>query len=308
VRSAPAAPPLLAAWLRSLRPGSLPLSGVAIALGSALAAWQGAFDLTTALLALLTAMLLQILCNLANDYGDVRKGSDTPSRAGPQRRRPLQTGAITLAQMRAALWLCGGLCVASGGVLIAHAVRTPHAALLFVLLGLLCIAAALGYTLGRYAYGYQGLGDLSVLVFFGWAGVAGSYALQTGGIDAMALWPASACGLFAVAVLNINNLRDIETDAQAGKKTFAVRLGPLWARGYHVALLALAPLCLAIFSALALPGWRGWLFVLALPWLARQAHLVLACRTPEAMRPMLAPTVRAALLTQMLFIAGVLLN
>ena len=302
----PSPPSLLTAWLTSLRPGTLLLSSAAIAQGSALAAWRGAFDPVTAALALLTATLLQILCNLANDYGDVRKGSDGPARIGPL--RALQTGAISLAQMRAALWCCGGLCLASGAALVAHAVHGCGAALLFVLLGLLCIAAALGYTLGRHAYGYLGLGDLSVLVFFGWVGVIGSYALQTGGIDMQVFWPASACGLFAVAVLNVNNLRDIDTDAQVGKKTLAVRLGPQRARGYHAALLALAPLCLAVFAALALPGWRGWLFVLALPWLALQARLVLTCRTPEAMRPMLVPTVWAALLTQVLFIASVMLD
>ncbi|MDR0478415.1 MAG: 1,4-dihydroxy-2-naphthoate octaprenyltransferase, partial [Burkholderiaceae bacterium] len=260
-------------------------------------------DLVTAVLALLTATLLQILCNLANDYGDVSKGSDGPARIGP--RRALHTGAISLTQMRAVLWVCGGLCLASGAALIARAAHNPDAALLFVLLGLACIAAALGYTLGRYAYGYLGLGDLSVLIFFGWVGVVGSYALQTGRIDALVFWPASACGLFAVAVLNINNLRDIDTDAQVGKKTLAVHLGRQWARNYHAALLTLAPLCLAIFAARALPGWHGWLFVLTLPWLALQARLVLARRTSEAMRSMLAPTVRVALLTQLLFIVGV---
>jgi 1,4-dihydroxy-2-naphthoate octaprenyltransferase len=292
----------LTAWLSSLRLGTLLLAGAAIAQGSALAAWRGAFDPITAALALLTATLLQILCNLANDYGDVRKGSDGPARIGP--RRALHTGTISLAQMRAALWLCGGLCLVSGAALIARAVHTPSAALLFALLGLLCIAAALGYTLGRYAYGYLGLGDLSVLVFFGWVGVVGSYALQTGHIDALVFWPASACGLFAVAVLNINNMRDIDTDAQVGKKTFAVRLGPWRARCYHAMLLTLAPLCLAVSATLALRGWCSWLFVLTLPWLAHQARLVLARRTPEAMYPMLAPTVLAALLTQMLFIVG----
>jgi 1,4-dihydroxy-2-naphthoate octaprenyltransferase len=297
-----ARPAAASAWLRSLRPGTLLLSAVAIAQGSALAAWRGAFDPVAAALALLTAMLLQILCNLANDYGDVRKGSDGPARIGP--RRGLHTGAITLPQLRAALWLCGGLCLASGAALIAHAARTPGAALVFMLLGLGSIAAALGYTLGRHAYGYLGLGDLSVFIFFGWTGVVGSYALQTGHIDALALWPASACGLFAVAVLNINNLRDIDSDAQAGKKTLAVRLGPWRARCYHAALLALALLCLTAFAALALHGWSRWLFLLALPWLALQARHVYTRRHPEAMRPMLGPTVRAALLTQMLFMAG----
>ncbi|MDR2852886.1 MAG: 1,4-dihydroxy-2-naphthoate polyprenyltransferase [Burkholderiaceae bacterium] len=293
-------------WLRSLRPGTLALSGIAIAQGSALAAWHGAFDPLIAALALLTAMLLQILCNLANDYGDVRKGSDGPARIGP--RRPLHTGAISLAQMRVALWLCGSLCLVSGAALIVCAVRTPGMALLFMLLGLLCIVAALGYTLGRYAYGYLGLGDLSVYIFFGWAGVAGSYALQTGRIDALVFWPASACGLFAMAVLNINNLRDIGTDLQSGKRTLAVRLGARRARRYHAALLAFAPLCLAVFVVLALRGWRGWLFILTLPWLVHQARQVLTHHTPEVMRFIFVPTVRAALLTQILFIAGLLLG
>jgi 1,4-dihydroxy-2-naphthoate octaprenyltransferase len=295
-----------AAWLTSLRPGTLLLSSIAVAQGTALAAWRGAVDPVTAALTLFTAMMLQILCNLANDYGDVRKGSDGPARIGP--RRALHTGAISLARMRAALRLCGGLCLIGGAALIRHAVRGPDAALLFTLLGLLCIAAALGYTLGRHAYGYLGLGDLSVLIFFGWVGVLGSYALQTGRIDALMFWPASACGLLAAAVLNINNLRDIESDAQAGKKTLAVRLGPLRARGYHAALLMLAPLCLAVFAALALHGWGRWLFVLTLPWLALQAHRVWTRRTAEAMRAMLMPTVLAGLLMQGLFIAGVLLN
>ena len=301
----PALPVLLVTWLRSLRLDAAPLSVVAVAQGCALAAWRGAFDLAGAALTLLTAVLLQILCNLANDYGDVRRGSDGPGRLGP--RRGLHTGVITPAQMRAALWLCTGLCLASGAALIAHAVRTPGATLLFVLLGLGCIAAALGYTLGRHAYGYLGLGDLSVLIFFGWTGVAGSYALQAGPVDALLFLPASACGLFAVAVLNINNLRDIETDALAGKRTLAVRLGPWLARCYHVALLALALACLAIFAALALHGWSRWLFVLTLPWLALQARRVYTSRAPETMRPMLAPTVGAVTVTQALFIASVLL-
>jgi len=139
-------------------------------------------------------------------------------------------------------------------------------------------------------------------------GVAGSYALQTGRIDALVFWPATACGLFAVAVLNINNLRDIETDARAGKKTLAVRLGPWPARCYHVGLLVLAPLCLAAGVVLTPRGWSGWLFVLALPWLAVQARRVLAHRAPEAMYPMLEPTVWAALLTQMLFMVSLMLN
>ncbi|MDR1967542.1 MAG: 1,4-dihydroxy-2-naphthoate octaprenyltransferase, partial [Burkholderiaceae bacterium] len=189
-------------WLHSLRARTLPLACAAIASGSALAAWQRAFSPGVALLALVTATLLQILSNLANDYGDVSKGTDTPRRIGPL--RGLHTGALTLAQMRRALWLCGGLAALCGCSLIAIAARTPGAMAVFAVLGLLSIAAALGYTLGRHAYGYLGLGDAAVLVFFGWVGVAGSCALQTGALDAAVLWPATASGLLAAMVLNIN--------------------------------------------------------------------------------------------------------
>jgi 1,4-dihydroxy-2-naphthoate octaprenyltransferase len=293
------------AWLHSLRPKTLPLACAAIASGSALAAWQGAFSPGVALLALVTATLLQILSNLANDYGDVRKGADTAQRLGPL--RGLHTGALTLARMRRALWLCGSLAALCGCGLIAVAVRTPGAMAAFAVLGLLSIAAALGYTLGRHAYGYLGLGDAAVLVFFGWVGVAGSCALQTGPLDAHVFWPATASGLLAAMVLNINNLRDIDTDPLAGKRTLAVRLGPQRARRYHALLLAGALGCLALFAALALPGWSGWLFVLSVPTWVRLVRQVLREPGAPAMRSLLAPTVRTVLLTHGLFMAGVLL-
>ncbi|MDR2011705.1 MAG: 1,4-dihydroxy-2-naphthoate polyprenyltransferase [Rhodanobacter sp.] len=291
-------------WLHSLRPRTLPLSCAAIVSGSALAVWQHGFSLGVALLALATATLLQILSNLANDYGDVRKGADTVRRIGPL--RGLHTGAITLMQMRRALWLCGLLAALCGCALIAIAVRDPGAIAAFALLGLLSIAAALGYTLGRHAYGYLGLGDAAVLVFFGWVGVAGSYALQTGHLDAIVFWPATASGLLAAAVLNINNLRDIESDPLAGKKTLAVRLGPQGARRYHVLLLAGALLCLALFAAFVLQHWSGWLFLLSVPSWIRLALQVLREPSTQAMQPLLASTVRAVLLAHLLFVVGLL--
>jgi 1,4-dihydroxy-2-naphthoate octaprenyltransferase len=291
-------------WLHSLRPNTLPLSCAAIVSGSALAAWRHAFSPGVTLLALATATLLQILCNLANDYGDVCKGADAVGRIGPV--RALHTGAITLAQMRRALWLCGLLTMLCGCGLIAVAARDPGAIATFALLGLLSIAAALGYTLGRHAYGYLGLGDVAVLVFFGWVGVAGGYVLQTGHLDASVFWPATASGLLAAAVLNINNLRDIESDPLAGKKTLAVRLGPQGARRYHALLIGAALLCLALFAALVLRHWSGWLFLLSAPVWLRLARQVLREPSTQAMRPLLMPTVRTVLLTHLLFVVGLL--
>jgi 1,4-dihydroxy-2-naphthoate octaprenyltransferase len=295
----------LSAWIASLRLGTILLSSIAILQGSALAAWHGMFDPVITVLALTTAALLQILCNLANDYGDVLKGTDGQLRIGP--RRALHTGVISMTQMRFGLWTCSSLCVISGATLITYAVNSAEAALSFVLLGLLCIAAALAYTLGRYAYGYLGLGDLSVLIFFGWTGVAGSYVLQTGGIDLVVFWPATACGLFAVATLNINNLRDIKSDARSNKKTLAVRLGPKRARYYHMLVLILAFLCLVIGAIQTWNGWRSALFALALPWLVVQACRVVTNHEPRSMLKMLAPTVLAGVLTQALFLVGLVL-
>jgi len=295
----------LRAWQQSLRLHTLPLAFVAIFVGSALAQWQDAFVASIALLTALTATLLQILSNLANDYGDVLKGADTFGRIGP--RRGMHTGLISPAQMRRALWICSGLCVLSGSALIALACRDWATAAGFLMLGLLAIIAALTYTLGRHAYGYLGLGDLSVLMFFGWVGVIGSYWLQTGLWNPAVLLPATASGLFAAAVLNINNMRDIETDPRAGKKTLAVRLGPRRARRYHAALLASAWACLAAFAALHSPAWSVWLFVLMTPALIRHARQVMREPRAEAMRPMLARTVKAVMLTQLLFALGVVL-
>lgn len=294
------------AWLESLRPRTLPLAFSSIVAGSALAAWHHHFDFPTALLALLTAGLLQILSNLANDYGDAAKGSDTPDRLGPL--RGMQKGLISAAQMRRALLLAVLLSLASGIALIAVACRSPQDVLGFVLLGLLSIGAAITYTVGSKPYGYRGLGDLSVLIFFGWISVAGTYYLQAHQLDGVVFLPATACGLLAAAVLNINNLRDIESDAANGKHTLAVRLGARKGRLYHALLLAGSALCFALFALFYPHSPWGWLFVLALPRLWRHGRDVLQQPQAEAMRPMLEQMVKTALLANVLFALGVVLS
>ncbi|MDR0996429.1 MAG: 1,4-dihydroxy-2-naphthoate octaprenyltransferase [Zoogloeaceae bacterium] len=272
----------LNAWIASLRPKTLPLAGCGILTGTASALalgapWQPGIFFS----ALATALLLQILANLANDLGDAEKSADTPERIGPL--RGMQLGLISPREMKKALILTIGITVASGLALMAMACRTSGEALFFLLLGLSSIVAALTYTMGRSAYGYRGLGDASVFLFFGLAAVAGSFYLQTRFWDWRALWPASACGLLSMAVLNINNLRDLEEDQKHGKATFAAKIarafGMKWAFGYHLALLFAALACLAI-SALAFGGVWPWLFVLALPLYAQNIRII--ARLPEA--------------------------
>ncbi|MCT4707570.1 1,4-dihydroxy-2-naphthoate polyprenyltransferase [Enterobacteriaceae bacterium H11S18] len=294
------------AWLESLRPKTLPLAFASIVCGSALAYWQGTFDSAVALLALLTAGLLQILSNLANDYGDAIKGSDKEDRIGPL--RGMQKGVITQAQMKRALIITVVLICLSGLSLVAVACRTWADFVGFLVLGLLAIIAAITYTVGTRPYGYMGLGDISVLVFFGWLSVAGSWYLQAHTLAPLVFLPATACGLLATAVLNINNLRDIDSDRENGKNTLAVRLGPVLARRYHVCLLMGALLCLAVFNLVWLKNIWGWLFVLAAPLLIKQALYVLRESEPAAMRPMLERTVKAALLINLLFAVGIVLS
>ncbi|WP_312985641.1 1,4-dihydroxy-2-naphthoate polyprenyltransferase [Atlantibacter sp.] len=294
------------AWLESLRPRTLPLAFASIVVGSALAWWQGVFDPVVAFLALLTAGLLQILSNLANDYGDAVKGSDKPDRIGPL--RGMQKGVITQAQMKRALIITVMLICLSGFALVWVACRTFSDFLGFLLLGLLSIIAAITYTVGTRPYGYLGLGDISVLIFFGWLSVMGTWYLQAHTLIPAIFLPATACGLLATAVLNINNLRDIDSDRINGKNTLAVRLGPERARRYHAFLLIGTLVCLALFNLFSLQSPWGWLFILAAPMLVRQAQYVVRERDPVAMRPMLERTVKGALLTNLLFAIGVILS
>ncbi|WP_237386926.1 1,4-dihydroxy-2-naphthoate polyprenyltransferase [Xenorhabdus sp. Sc-CR9] len=294
------------AWLESLRPKTLPLAVAAVITGSALASWTGHFKWPVALLALLTAAMLQILSNLANDYGDVTKGSDTDKRIGPM--RGMQKGLITAKQMKNALKLTVLLSCLSGIALIIVAGNSPSDIIGFLLLGLLAIAAAITYTVGTRPYGYMGLGDISVLIFFGWLSVIGTYYLQANSFSPSTILPATACGLLSVAVLNINNLRDIETDHQNGKNTLAVRLGGKKARYYHATLLISAVICLISFTLLYSHSWVNWLFLLTFPLLFKHILQVLRDPTPEGMRPKLVQMVKVALLTNVLFSIGLVLN
>ena len=295
-------------WWETARPKTLPLALASIFTGSALGYWANPQGFNSPVMAfcLLTTILLQVLSNFANDYGDHQKGSDTEDRIGPL--RGIQKGAISAQELKWGLIFMVIASFLSGSFLIGIAYENLSDLLAFAGLGILAIIAAITYTVGAKPYGYMGLGDISVLMFFGLLGVGGTYYLQTHSIDGYIILPAIGSGLLASAVLNINNLRDIEQDAQAGKNTLAVRLGSHKGRVYHCILLTVAALCYLIFTLTTATSWMNYLFVLGLPLLAKHAIFVYRSKTPNALRPMLAQMSMISLLINMLFSLGLLIG
>ena len=295
-------------WWETARPKTLPLALASIFTGSALGYWANPQDFNGLVMALclLTTILLQVLSNFANDYGDHQKGSDTEERIGPL--RGIQKGAISAKELKWGLILMVVASFLSGSFLIGIAYENLSDLLAFAGLGILAIVAAITYTVGAKPYGYMGLGDISVLVFFGLLGVGGTYYLQTHSIDSHIILPAIGSGLLASAVLNINNLRDIEQDAKAGKNTLAVRLGAYKGRVYHCILLSVAALCYLAFALATAISWTNYLFVLAMPLLAKHAIFVYHSQQPSELRPMLAQMSMISLLINILFSLGLLIG
>lgn len=293
-------------WLTTARPKTLPLALASIVVGSSLAYWAGKFDIITTLLALITTILLQVLSNFANDYGDHVKGSDTKERIGPL--RAIQQGAINGEQLKKAVILLSILSFISGIVLSAYAYETIQDLFFFIGLGVLSIIAAITYTVGQKAYGYLGLGDLFVLIFFGFVAVIGVFYLQAHYITPMIFLPAFGCGLLSVAVLNINNLRDVHQDRKAGKNTLIVRIGSENGRKYHVALLVFAIASYLIFAITEFQHWYSFAFLLAIPLLVKHARFVYLHKAPETLYPILGQMAGLALITNLLFSIGVVFS
>lgn len=223
------------AYLRSFRLRTLPLSVAGIVLGTMLAASDGAFHAGRFALALLTVLLLQILSNVANELGDTLRGTDSDARQGMV--YSLQSGEISIAAMkRLIVWLVA-LSALSGVALVATSFEAlfSREGVVMLVLGALAIVAALGYTLGRHPYGYIGLGDLFVFLFFGLLSTIGGYFLMCWQVDWRVVLPASACGLWSVGVLNINNIRDMESDRK-NRVTIPILLGERGAKIYQCVL------------------------------------------------------------------------
>ena len=290
-------------WLQAARLRTLPLALTCVLLGGAIAHATGLDDagqarfLPVMVGALVTVSLLQVLANFANDYGDFRKGTDT---AAGRTDRTLASGALTPGAMKRAMVLTGALALVGGLTTLGLAfvpgwvpgtesssLQGASMAALFAL-GIAGIVAAVRYTVGSSAYGYVGLGDLFVLVFFGFVGVCGVALLLTHQTSFPWLLPALFSGCMGVAVLNLNNLRDHESDATAGKRTMVVRLGFQAAKRYHLALLLVGWGALVLFfnGPWEVGEWRGtmWYALIALLH-ARHAVDVWRCEEPQSLDP-----------------------
>ena len=297
-------------WIRAARPRTVLLSFSGVLLGGFLA-----FDQLRSLspskgrpyfvllFAAFTAILLQILSNLANDYGDFKKGTDGAKRVGPQRE--MQSGAITEKEMKRGLAVTAALCLIFGALLIFVFARLTWKELaVFAALGLGAVLAALLYTLGKRPYGYRGLGDLFCFLFFGWAAVAGTYYLATKSLDFSVLLPATAMGFLSNAVLNINNMRDYENDKASGKNSLVVKLGSKKAFVYHCLLIGLAFVCLTIYLVLHQAAWYSYLFWLLFPLFLKDLIAIKKTK-PELLDPFLGRQVKHSFLLVLVY--GILL-
>ena len=253
------------AWVVSLRLRTLPLALASTGMGSFLAAGFRVFNLKICLLTSLTAILLQILSNLANDYGDYKTGADNEDRIGPQ--RGLQSGVISISAMRNAIIFVSLLTLISGCILLYVAIGgfQNRIFILFFVVGLLCIVAAIKYTMGKNPYGYAGFGDAAVFIFFGIVGVGGTFYLHAHYFHPDILLPACTLGFLSAGVLNVNNMRDINSDAASGKHTLVVRIGLDSAKRYHLVLISFAFISLAHFTQSHSKSLWQWAFLLTLP-------------------------------------------
>ncbi|WP_223034245.1 1,4-dihydroxy-2-naphthoate octaprenyltransferase [Hanstruepera marina] len=237
-------------WVEAARLRTLPLSVSGIILAGCFAEYNGFFKWSVFLLAILTTIALQVLSNFANDYGDGVKGTDNNQRVGPE--RAIQSGKLTPNQMLRAIRANILIIIALVFLMLlaAFGVRYILYTIIFFVLAAISIYASIKYTIGDNAYGYRGLGDLFVFVFFGLVSVIGCYFLFARQIDHLVFLPACAIGLLSVAVLNLNNMRDIDSDRETNKNTLVVKMGLQKAKIYHFVLVIGALFLTALFALL----------------------------------------------------------
>ena len=289
------------AWLHAFRLRTLPLAASSIILGSFLAATENSFKLNILILLLLTAFFLQILSNLANDYGDSLKGTDNDNRVGPE--RAIQSGAITSNQMKRGIIIFIVLSLVTGVLLIYIGTKNLNitTGLIFLVIGIAAILAAIKYTMGKKPYGYSGLGDLFVFMFFGITGVIGSYYLYCNSLSWDLLLPATAIGLFSTGVLNLNNMRDIENDKKCNKNTLVVHIGSKRAKYYHLLLLVAGMLSASIYIALNFNTAFQLISIITFPLFIRNIVVVFKNRNPQQLDPELKRLALSSLFFSIIF-------
>lgn len=270
-----------------MRLRTLPLSMAGVLLGILLAVADWKVDIWTAVLIVITTVCLQILSNLSNELGDVLNGTDTAERVGPQ--YGLNSGALSIAEMKVLIGLFVGLCIVFGTLMTWRAFGTlwDMTPILVLMLGAAAIMGAMKYTLGHNPYGYRAKGDLYVFLFFGLVSVLGAYFVCTQGVGLhwKLLLPAAGVGCFSVGVLNVNNIRDMKTDA-VNRVTIAIKLGMHRARIYQTVLIVLGWVCMAVYCLLCWPSVWHWMWVVTLPLYVK--HLAgVWTREDRALDPML---------------------
>lgn len=290
-------------WLAAFRLRTLPLALSAIFTGSYAAAVSGAFRCDVLLLASLTTLFLQILSNLANDYGDGVAGTDQ-HRQGE--KRMVQSGLITQSHMLRMIIAFALISLVSGIALLMIALPQLFSfkGLLFLILGVLGIGAAINYTIGRNPYGYKGWGDFFVFVFFGLVGVFGSFYLHAGIFQWDVMLLAIALGLFSAGVLNVNNMRDEVSDRAAGKRSLVVIHGHRFGVVYHFCLIISAWILVILYVAIHQSSFVNWLFLITLPLFVRHLRVVWQTTTLQMLDPQLKQLSLAIFFLVILLIVG----
>lgn len=292
------------AAIQSMRLRTLPLSMAGVLLGILLAVADWKVDVWTAVLIVITTVCLQILSNLSNELGDVLRGTDTAERVGPQ--YGLNSGALSIPDMKLLIGIFVGLCVVFGTAMTWRAFGTlwDMTPVLVLMLGAAAIIGAMKYTLGHNPYGYRAKGDIYVFLFFGLVSVMGAYFVCTKGVGLhwKLLLPAAGVGCFSVGVLNVNNIRDMKTDA-ANRVTVAIKLGTHKARIYQTVLIGLGWVCMAAYCLLCWPSAWHWMWVVTLPLYI--VHLKgIWTREDRALDPMLPLLVMSTFALSLLFGLG----
>ena len=272
-------------WIQAARLRTLPLSVSGIIVGSFYAMSQSMFNWKIIIFALSTTLGLQILSNFANDYGDGIKGTDNEDRVGP--KRAIQSGVITPAAMKRALVITSILTLLSAILLIYVAFKGHNLgfSLFYLGLGILAIASAIKYTVGNSAYGYRGFGDLFVFIFFGLVSTLGIYFMFAKEMDWLLLLPATAIGFLSVAVLNLNNMRDEESDRKSNKNTIVVKIGASNAKVYHYFLIVSAMISILEFSYFKDFTFDQYLYVIAFFPLLKHLKTVYTNKNPKELDP-----------------------
>jgi len=294
-------------WIKAARLRTLPLAMSGILMGAALSYFDGGFQVKVTVLAIVTALFIQVFSNFANDYGDSQKGTDNQHRVGP--KRTVQSGEISPKQMKVGMVVLILLSLATGIWLVAEGTKGLDltAFILFLAFGIVALIAAYRYTAGSNPYGYAGLGDVAVFLFFGVLPVAGTYFLNAHQLNPEIFLPAISIGLFSTGVLNLNNMRDIENDRNSGKNTVVVRMGSAKSKHYHTSLIAMGWLTAVLFVALRFQSVYQAIFLLTLPMFIIDFLKINRIQEPRQLDPFLKKLSIATLLFTVLFGIGILI-